>query len=299
MPAKKLTSRFHTFLLLYYFLGEWCVVLSNSTKRLLTHLCILRSPCAAHSAQSPQSAHTAQPQPEQQRRRQQSPAALLHEGLQHGGQLPAQAEGKRRQSAGAEGAPIRRAGQVERPGQRREEHQPRQQLPDHRRRAHPVPAGAVLHKAGQHTPVEHGAAQHGGRQTAGGGLPVLPQPAQAEAGNPEGAQRLQRSPDEHSYAAPHPDDTQHTGQAIADGRRQCRDAGRRAVTPQRADLRLTAAARRYGGTDGHGQRSVPQPDRASDAQARFCVGEKGQVDAPENAHRHAQEKRNHNKKVHL
>ena len=119
MPAKKLTSRFHTFLLLYYFLGEEGVVLSNSTKRLLTHLCILLSPCAAHSAQGPQSAHTAQPQPEQQRRRQQSPAALLYKGLQHSGQLPAQAEGKRRQPAGAEGAPIRRAGQVERPGQRR------------------------------------------------------------------------------------------------------------------------------------------------------------------------------------
>ena len=68
MPAKKLTSRFHTFLLLYYFLGEWGAVLSNSTKRLLTHLCILLSPCAAHSAQGSQSAHTAQPQPEQQRR---------------------------------------------------------------------------------------------------------------------------------------------------------------------------------------------------------------------------------------
>ena len=39
----------------------------------------LLSPCAAHSAQGSQSAHTAQPQPEQQRRRQQSPAALLHE----------------------------------------------------------------------------------------------------------------------------------------------------------------------------------------------------------------------------
>ena len=68
---------------------------------------------------------------------------------------------------------------------------------------------------------------------------------------------------------------------------------------ERAGLRLTAAARRYGGTDGHGQRTVPQPDRADDAQARFRVGEKGQVDAPENAQRCAQEKRNHDKKVHL
>ena len=39
--------------------------------------------------------------------------------------------------------------------------------------------------------------------------------------------------------------------------------------------------------------------RADDAQARFCVGEKGQVDAPENAQRCAQEKRNHDKEVHL
>ena len=50
---------------------------------------------------------------------------------------------------------------------------------------------------------------------------------------------------------------------------------------------------------GHGQRTVPQLDRADDAQACFRVGEKGQVDAPENAQRYAQEKRNHDKEVHL
>ena len=71
------------------------------------------------------------------------------------------------------------------------------------------------------------------------------------------------------------------------------------MAPQRAGLRLTAAARRHSGTDGHGQRTVPQPDRADNAQARFRVGEKGQVDAPENAQRCAQEKRNHDKEVHL
>ena len=123
-----------------------------------------------------------------------------------------------------------------------------------------MPAGAVLHKAGQHTPVEHGAAQHGGRQAAGGDLPVLPQPAQTETDHPERAQRLQRSPDKHYHAAPHPEDAQHSGLTIADSRRQCHDAGGDAPPPQRAGLRLTAAARRHGGTDGHGQRTVPQPD---------------------------------------
>ena len=71
------------------------------------------------------------------------------------------------------------------------------------------------------------------------------------------------------------------------------------MSPQRVRLRLTAAARRHSGTDGHGQRTVPQPDRADDAEARFRVGEKGQVDAPENAQQHTQDKRNHDKKVHL
>ena len=97
----------------------------------------------------------------------------------------------------------------------------------------------------------------------------------------------------------HPEDAQHSGLTIADRCRQCHDAGRRAAAPQRAGLRLTAAARRYGGTDDHGQRTIPQPDRADDAQARFRVGEKGQVDAPENAQQHTQDKRNHDKKVHL
>ena len=217
--------------------------MSNSTNRLLMGLCTLSSTAAPHGAQAPQHTHTAQPQPEQQLRCQEGGAAVFCQHLRHTGHLPAQAEREGRQCPGAEGAAIGGAGQIERPGQRREEHQPRQQLPDHRSGGDAVPAGAVLHEAGQHAPVKDDAAQHGGREAAGGGLPILPQPAQPQPEHPERAQRLQHCAQEHHHAAVHPEDAQHSGLSIADRCRQCRDAGGDAPPPQRVRLRLTAAAR--------------------------------------------------------
>ena len=195
MSAKKLTRHSLHFLLLYDFNSFHSPLFGNCANRVPTFLSALpvQAGCSARSANA---AHAAKAQSGKDLRPDSrcGPAQAAHQN-QYIGQLPAQAKCKCGKPGCAQCFAIARLRDMQRPGQRCQKHQCRKRLPHRRCRGHAVPAGAVLHKAQQHVPVEQQTARHGQIQPAKGLFPLVgAEPAAAHGAEPRGAQAFQNAP---------------------------------------------------------------------------------------------------------
>ena len=178
---------------------------------------------------------------------------------QHPGQFPAEAEQERADPGLAQLAAVGRFRQPKGADHRRKEHQRGQHLPDHGSRLHPVPAGAVLHKAAQHPPVEHRRAKHRrGHAPAGQTVFSLMRPAAAQSDQPDSAHQLQHGTHQRANAGHAHCQTHRTGQADTHAAQHRCDPHRPARTAQNKGL----AGQFPGGNDANDQRrpqaAVPQ-----------------------------------------
>ena len=231
----------------------------------------------AHHGKNPQNAHARNAEAEEDGGEIGQLELGRHGQRQSLGQLPAEGQHEAGQTGDAQKLAVRRFRQPERPHEAGQEEQHRQHLPHHDGGRDAVPAGAVLHETAQHAPVEHQRAPDAGGHTLCGRLPVLPQPALRQLGQPLATQNFQYRANKRACASHSNGEAQKSC-----GSKECPchrrdDAGRFAVVPQFLRPMGQLSANADGRQHAHGQRGIAQPDRADGAQAAFQIGPEAKV----------------------